>query len=69
MRSWHPIVDYLVLLARSWRPHSQDRGASAVEWAIITFILAGIAVGIGFTIQSAITAKAHQIQATMNSYQ
>jgi len=41
-----------------------DRGASAIEWAIITAVLAVIAVAIGKTIYDKVTQKAAEIDTT-----
>lgn len=38
-----------------------DRGASAVEWVVITGILVAIAIGVGFILEAAITNKANSI--------
>ncbi|QXJ22085.1 hypothetical protein AGRA3207_003030 [Actinomadura graeca] len=62
-----PSVVYLraVLGARLARLRSapeRSRGASAIEWAIITAILALIAITIGAVIQKKITEKADSIK-------
>ncbi|MBT2210618.1 MULTISPECIES: Flp family type IVb pilin [Actinomadura] len=62
-----PSVLYLraVLGARLARLRSREergRGASAIEWAIITAILALIAITIGAVIQKKITEKADSIK-------
>jgi hypothetical protein len=62
----HPALGYLALVARSryHRARSQDlsRGASAVEWVVITAILVTLAFAIGGVIYSAVTNKANQVQ-------
>ncbi|MEV4674497.1 MULTISPECIES: Flp family type IVb pilin [Actinomadura] len=62
----HPSVLYLraVLGARVARLRAEEdrsRGASAIEWAIITAILALIAITIGAVIQKKIQDKANSI--------
>ncbi|WP_242903186.1 hypothetical protein [Actinomadura terrae] len=62
-----PSVVYLraVLGARLARLRAREergRGASAIEWAIITAILALIAITIGAVIQKKITEKADSIK-------
>ncbi|WP_131739762.1 hypothetical protein [Actinomadura roseirufa] len=61
-----PSVVYLraLLGTRLARLRSQERdhGASAIEWAIITAILALIAITIGAVIQKKITDKADSIK-------
>ncbi|MEU8346809.1 hypothetical protein SAMN05443665_105513 [Actinomadura meyerae] len=62
----HPSVVYLraVLGARVARLRAEEdrsRGASAIEWAIITAILALIAITIGAVIQKKIQDKANSI--------
>ncbi|TDE17805.1 hypothetical protein [Actinomadura sp. 6K520] len=61
-----PAVVYLraVLGARLARLRSaerRDRGASAIEWAIITAILALLAITIGAVITKKVTDKANTI--------
>lgn len=38
-----------------------DRGASAIEWVIITGVLVALAVAVGFTIYSMVTSQAESI--------
>jgi hypothetical protein len=66
----HPAVDYLLLHARLRydRVRSQDlsRGASAVEWVVITMILVVLAAGIGVIITRAVTNTANQVETKIN---
>jgi Flp pilus assembly pilin Flp len=59
-----PFVEYLrVLLGkRLAAARSGDGGASAIEWAIITGLLALIALAIYIVIRNKITSAAHNIQ-------
>ncbi|WP_245679668.1 hypothetical protein [Actinomadura hibisca] len=62
-----PAVIYLramlgVRLDRLREDGDRDAGASAIEWAIITAILALIAITIGAVIQRLITTKANSIK-------
>ncbi|MFG2089309.1 MULTISPECIES: Flp family type IVb pilin [unclassified Spirillospora] len=61
-----PIVVYLramagARIARMRAPDERDRGASAIEWAIITAILALLAITIGAVITKKVTDKANTI--------
>ncbi|HEY8482407.1 MAG TPA: hypothetical protein VIL71_21485 [Spirillospora sp.] len=61
-----PAVVYLravlgARLARVRAPRERDRGASAIEWAIITAILALLAITIGAVITKKVTDKANSI--------
>ncbi|GAA4237221.1 hypothetical protein GCM10022254_48800 [Actinomadura meridiana] len=61
-----PFVAYLraqvaVRLARLRAEEQRDRGASAIEWAIITAILALLAITIGAIITKKVTDKANTI--------
>ncbi|QKW40930.1 hypothetical protein HUT06_37940 [Actinomadura sp. NAK00032] len=62
----HPSVLYLramlgARVARLRAEEDRSRGASAIEWAIITAILALIAITIGAVIQKKISDKANSI--------
>ena len=61
----NPTVRYLRLQieARWYRLHNEDRslGVSAIEWAIITGMLAVIAVIVFGIIRDAITTKANSV--------
>lgn len=62
----HPSVTYLramlgVRLDRLRSEEERSKGASAIEWAIITAILALIAITIGAVIQKKIQDKANSI--------
>ncbi|RFS86332.1 hypothetical protein D0T12_06960 [Actinomadura spongiicola] len=61
-----PAVAYLravlgTRLARLRSDEERDRGASAIEWAIITAILALLAITIGAIITRKVTDKANTI--------
>ncbi|WP_433328991.1 hypothetical protein [Spirillospora sp. CA-294931] len=61
-----PAIAYLralldTRLARM-KEEEHDRGASAIEWAIITAIIAGIAIAIGAVIATKIQDKANSIK-------
>lgn len=61
-----PVVVYLramagARIARMRAPQERDRGASAIEWAIITAILALLAITIGAVITKKVTDKANTI--------
>ena len=43
------------------RARTKERGASAVEWVIITAIIVGIGALIGFTLRNAITNRAERV--------
>ena len=59
-----PFVEYLrVLLGKRLAAARRgDGGASAIEWAIITGLLALIALAIYLVIRNKITSAAHNIQ-------
>ena len=62
-----PVVVYLRALVgcrvdRLRNDPERSRGASAIEWAIITAILAVIAITIGATIRNLIVNKANSIR-------
>ena len=59
--SQHPVtsVEPSPALAPAAPRKSSDRGASAVEWVIITGIVVAIVAGVGFGISKAISNKAH----------
>ena len=52
---------WLTLLVRVDRARRDDRGASAIEWVIITVILAGLAIAVGAIIVQKVTDKANSI--------
>lgn len=59
-----PVLDYLKVMLSARIDHARkntDRGASAIEWAIITGMLALIAVGIYAIIKNKITSSAKSI--------
>jgi len=66
-----PAVDYLrvMLSARLAAARSEDRerGASVVEWVVITTIVVVLAVTIGIIITNALNKKATDIQNCINT--
>jgi hypothetical protein len=61
----HPWIVYLVafLSVRIHRARTApSRGASAVEWVIITAIIAGVALGLATLISQLVTEKQGDIQ-------
>ncbi|WP_336207672.1 hypothetical protein [Nonomuraea sp. LPB2021202275-12-8] len=63
----HPWIIYLVALL-SVRIHrartAPSRGASAVEWVIITAIIAGVALGLATLIRQLVEDKQSEIEGT-----
>jgi Flp pilus assembly pilin Flp len=61
----HPWIIYLVALL-SVRIHrarnAPSRGASAVEWVIITAIIAGVALGLATLIRQLVETKQSEIE-------
>ncbi|GAA4578849.1 hypothetical protein GCM10023194_02810 [Planotetraspora phitsanulokensis] len=60
-----PVVDYFltILSARVHRARTApSRGASAVEWVIITAIVAGLAITISLVITAGVDSKTQEIQ-------
>jgi Flp pilus assembly pilin Flp len=61
-----PNIDYLLLFVRTRvdraREQDRSRGASAIEWAIITGILAIIAIAVGKLIYDKVTTSAQNIK-------
>lgn len=61
----HPWVIYLVamLSVRIHRArHAPSKGASAVEWVIITAIIAGVALGLATVIRTLVEQKQSEIE-------
>ncbi|GAA0959218.1 hypothetical protein [Actinocorallia libanotica] len=63
----HPAVAYLrtmlaVRMDRLRDEEDRSAGASAIEWAIITGLIAAITLAIAVTIRAAITGAANNIQ-------
>lgn len=52
---------FIMLHARLAKMRDEERGASAVEWVVITAILVAIATAIGYTISQLIENKADSI--------
>ena len=68
----HPVIQHLVLVvqARLERVRSQDSslGASAIELAIITAILAAIAIAIGTIVYNRIKQTANNINTDVPTF-
>lgn len=66
-----PVVGYLrvMLSTRLAEARSEDRerGASVVEWVVITTIVVVLAVGVGIIITDALTAKANNAKDCINT--
>ncbi|MFI6918597.1 hypothetical protein ACIBIZ_01490 [Nonomuraea spiralis] len=63
----HPWIVYLTayLGVRIHRARTApSRGASAVEWVIITAIIAGVALGLATLIKTLVEQKSNEIQGT-----
>ena len=58
-----PQVDFLMIMlgGRIDRARKDERGASAVEWVVITAILVGIAVAVGAILLRRLTGKAESL--------
>ncbi|MCW2505688.1 MAG: Integral rane protein [Actinomycetia bacterium] len=67
----HPAIDYLILQlqARHARATAEgtDRGASAVEWVVISAIVVGIVAAVAVVIRTAITSKADDVSKCIKS--
>jgi len=62
-----PLVDYLftLLQVRLHRARTAPtKGASAVEWVIITAIIAGVALGLATLIQNLVQQRAADIESS-----
>jgi hypothetical protein len=61
----HPALDLAIAHLRGRvdrvRREELSRGASAVEWVVISAIVVGIVVAIGFIIKGALNTKAGQV--------
>jgi Flp pilus assembly pilin Flp len=61
----HPAIDYLILVCQArhqrLRAGGPDRGASAVEWIVISAIVVAIVVAVGFIIRTALNGKAQEV--------
>ncbi len=66
-----PAVDYLRTMLRlrlaAARAEDRERGASVVEWVVITTIVVVLAVTIGLLITAALNKKSTDIQACINT--
>jgi Flp pilus assembly pilin Flp len=62
----HPALDFMITYLRGRldrvRGEELSRGASAVEWVVISAIVVGIVVAIGFTIKGALNGKANDVK-------
>lgn len=59
-----PLTDLLAMEVRRRVAHARstpDRGASAIEWVIITGILVAIAAAVGLVIYNMVTSQAESI--------
>ncbi|GGP12241.1 hypothetical protein LDL08_19875 [Nonomuraea glycinis] len=64
----HPWIVYLrvCLAVRIQRARTAPtRGASAIEWVIITAIIAGVALGLATLIKTVVEQKQGEIQTTL----
>jgi Flp pilus assembly pilin Flp len=68
MENWlmaHPALHYIAsdLRARFDRVRSDDRerGASAVEWVVISMVLVGLCVAVGAVIYTAVSGEATNV--------
>jgi Flp pilus assembly pilin Flp len=64
----HPWIVYLraCLAVRIQRARvAPTRGASAIEWVIITAIIAGVALGLATLIKTVVEQKQSEIQSTL----
>ncbi len=61
----HPAISFLVAFVKGRidrvRNGELDRGASAVEWVIISAVVAGIVLGVALIINSALKQGAHKV--------
>ncbi|OIV35655.1 hypothetical protein BIV57_20460 [Mangrovactinospora gilvigrisea] len=48
------------------READRSRGASAVEWIVISAIVVAIVIAVGIIIKNALTSKANQISGNIN---
>jgi Flp pilus assembly pilin Flp len=67
----HPALDYLLLQlqVRHARATAEgtDRGASAVEWVVISAIVVGIVAAVAVIIRTAINNKANDVRDCIQS--
>ena len=62
-RAW---ASFRARLARA-RAGERERGASAVEWVVISMIVVGLCVGAGILISTAVSGKATSIQTCIDN--
>lgn len=62
----HPALDYAVIRLRARHARltgeERDRGASAVEWVVISMIVVGIVIAVGVLLYNALTTKATAVK-------
>lgn len=56
-------VQYLLMVLGGIQDRTarEERGATAVEWVVISAVLAALAVGLGVTIKSLVEGKSNEI--------
>ncbi|WP_340537435.1 Flp family type IVb pilin [Nocardioides sp. GXZ039] len=61
--SSQPTLQFLMIMLRAHRArlHNEERGATAVEWVVITAILVAIALAVGGVLLKVIKGKADGI--------
>ncbi len=61
----HPALDYALVRLRGRHARLQeeglDRGASAVEWVVISMIVVGIVIAVGALLYQALKSKANSV--------
>jgi Flp pilus assembly pilin Flp len=67
----NPALEFAVVYLRGRiervRKEDMSRGASAVEWVVISAIVVGIVAAIGFVIKGALKDKAGTVKSCINS--
>jgi Flp pilus assembly pilin Flp len=71
----HPVLDFMIVYLRGRIAHARDedtsRGASAVEWVVISAIVVAIVGVVGVAINKALSSKSDSvsncIQSTSNT--
>jgi len=66
----HPALDYALIRLRARHARLEedglDRGASAVEWVVISIIVVGIVIAVGALLYNALDTKATAVQNCIN---
>jgi len=66
----HPALDYALIRLRARHARLEedglDRGASAVEWVVISMIVVGIVIAVGALLYKALDTKATAVQGCIN---